>query len=218
MNKDDRRVIVLVEGPTERTLADRVLTPAALKQDIFLKAVTVKTSSTPSGSHSGGGTWTNYQKALTGFFKDRNLRRIGLLIDYYQYPRGAPGRDAAGNGITRQSELVNALRAQYQDDRFCPLVVLHEIEALVLAAIDAGHGDGVIPRRELAALRRAIVAAGGPEFVNNGTETAPSKRLKKAAPNYSKTVTGPDLVAEAGLDAILERCPTFASWWRDILS
>ena len=34
------------------------------------------------------------------------------------------------------------LHDEYPDSRFRPLVVLHEIEALVLAAIDAGWGKG----------------------------------------------------------------------------
>lgn len=217
MNKDNH-IFLLVEGRTEKALADMVLAPDAAKRNITLETSIVITSATSSGSHRGGGGWKGYHQILRDLLRDRHFHRIGLLIDYYQYPRDAPGRDIPGDGVARQSGLINALRAEYPDPRFCPLVVLHEIEALVLAAIDAGHGDGVIPRHGLSDLRRAIAAAGGPESVNNGTDTAPSKLLTKADPHYIKDVTGPDLVVEAGLDAILERCPTFASWWRDILS
>ena len=111
-----------------------------------------------------------------------------------------------------------ALRAEYPDPRFRPLVVLHEIEALVLAAIDAGQGDGLLPRQGLAELRQAITRAGGPERVNDGPSTAPSKRLEAADPGYMKTVIGPQLVSDAGLPAVLERCPTFKAWWEDFLT
>ena len=111
-----------------------------------------------------------------------------------------------------------ALRAEYPDPRFRPLVVLHEIEALVLAAVDAGQGDGVIPDHALADLRRAITRAGGPEKVNNGPSTSPSKRLARASRHYDKVMTGPGLIADAGLSAILERCPVFAAWWEDLLA
>lgn len=210
-------VFLLVEGQTEKALADMILAPAAAKQDVVLKTKTVITSATLSGSHRGEEGWKNYDTVLRGLLRNSHFRRIGLLIDYHQYPSGAPGPNAEGHGV-HQEKLIDTLRAQYRDPRFRPLVVLHEIEALVLAAVDAGHGDKAIKRQELAALRRAITAAGGPEFVNNGTDTAPSKRLMKADPHYIKDVTGPDLVAQAGLDAILERCPTFAAWWRNILS
>jgi hypothetical protein len=33
-----------------------------------------------------------------------------------------------------------------------------------------------------------------------------------------KTVTGPLLIAQAGLGAVLERCPVFAEWWEDLLA
>jgi len=148
---------------------------------------------------------------------------VGLLLDYYQYPKGAPGREVATpseslGSAGRQAGLMAALRAEYQDPRFRPLVVLHEIETLVLAAIDAGQGDGLLPRQGLAELRQAISRAGGPERVNDGPSTAPSKRLEAADPGYMKTVIGPQLVSDAGLPAVLERCPTFTAWWEDLLA
>ncbi|EJF39080.1 hypothetical protein QU670_14560 [Actinomyces massiliensis] len=30
--------------------------------------------------------------------------------------------------------------------------------------------------------------------------------------------TPPDSLAEAGLGAVLDRCPIFAAWWEDLLS
>ena len=148
---------------------------------------------------------------------------MGLLLDYYQYPKGAPGREMATpseslNSAGRQSALMDALHAKYPDPRFHPLVVLHEIEALVLAAIDAGQGNELLPEQGLADLRQAITRAGGPERVNDGPNTAPSKRLEEADPSYMKTVTGPLLVSEAGLTAVLERCPTFRAWWEGLLA
>lgn len=218
-----RQVVILVEGQTEEALVKEVLGPAASKQRIYLQPVIVKTSETPKATHHGGGNWKHYGKMLKLFSAQKQWWRIGLLIDYYKYPAGAPdlnveapseSLDSAG----RQLALMAALRAEYPDPRFRPLVVLHEIEALVLAAIDAGQGDGLLPRQGLAELRQAITRADGPERVNHGPSTAPSKRLEAADPGYMKTVTGPLLVSEAGLPAVLERCPTFTDWWEDLLA
>jgi hypothetical protein len=213
-----KRVVVLVEGQTEEALVDEVLAPAALARGVHLAPVIVITSATPAGARRGGGSWRHYDTRLRNLFKASHLHRVGLLIDYYQYPRGAPGCDVGGSGPARQSELMARLHKQYPDSRFRPLVVLHEIEALVLAAIDAGRGEGLIPARGLTRLRREIARAGGPERIDHGPSTAPSKRLLRADPGYLKTVTGPLLVAEAGLSAVLARCPTFAAWWEDLLS
>ena len=139
------------------------------------------------------------------------------MIDYYQYPKRAPGSDSQGSAAERQQAMVEQLRATFPDPRFRPLVVMHEIEALVLAAIAAGQGEAIFPPNEVRRLKHVIERAGGPEQVNDGPSTSPSKRLLAAHPRYSKVVTGPRLVEEAGLDAVLERCPVFAAWWRELL-
>ncbi|WP_147162407.1 DUF4276 family protein [Pararhodospirillum oryzae] len=53
-----------------------------------------------------------------------------------------------------------------------------------------------------------------PEDINDGTHTAPSKRLKGIFPpgTYSKAEHGP-LIAEAiGIDRMRARCPGFNAW------
>ncbi|TFH52200.1 DUF4276 family protein [Actinomyces viscosus] len=219
-----KQVAVLVEGQTEEVVVKNVLRDAASSRGICLTPVVVTTSSTPTGAHRGGGHWKHYDAKLLALPKASHWYRVGLLLDYYQYPRGAPGRNTGpanhtgDSGPGRQSALISALRGEYPDPRFRPLVVLHEIEALVLAAIDAGQGDGLLPERGLVELRQAITRAGGPEQVNSGPGTAPSKRLEAADPRYMKTVTGPLLIAEAGLGAVLARCPSFRAWWEDLLT
>ena len=218
-----RQVAILVEGQTEETLVNDVLGPAASKCGTYVTPVVVTTSATPTGAHHGGGHWKHYHAKLQALLRAPHWHRVGLLLDYYQYPKGAPGREMATpseslDSAGRQSALMAALSAEYPDPRCHPLVVLHEIEALVLAAIDAGQGGGLIPQQGLAELRQAITRAGGPERVNDGPSSAPSKRLEEADPNYMKTVTGPLLVSEAGLPAVLERCPTFRAWWEGLLA
>ena len=163
-----RQVAMLVEGPTEEAIVRDVLVPAALRRAVCLVPIIVITSATPAGARRGGGHWRHYNKQLQALLRGSHWHRVGLLIDYYQYPKGAPGRDA---------ECRN-------------------------------HGEH----------QRAITRAGGPEKVNNGPSTSPSKRLARASRHYDKVMTGPGLIADAGLSAILERCPVFAAWWEDLLA
>ena len=59
----------------------------------------------------------------------------------------------------------------------------------------------------------AIVEAfDNPEDINSSPETAPSKRLKTLIPDYDKVIMGNLLVLEIGIDAIMERCPSFSAW------
>jgi energy-coupling factor transporter ATP-binding protein EcfA2 len=56
------------------------------------------------------------------------------------------------------------------------------------------------------------VEAGGPELVNDGPETAPSKRLARYRPGYVKTLDGPSVIAALGLPELRSRCPHLDRW------
>jgi len=49
-----------------------------------------------------------------------------------------------------------------------------------------------------------------PEFINDGPETAPSKRLLKALPAYKKVVDGPAIAQSIGIQRL--RGPHFSHW------
>ena len=50
------------------------------------------------------------------------------------------------------------------------------------------------------------------EDINDNSETAPSKRLVRVFPNYSKRLHGPLVAARIGLPRIRPECPRFADW------
>ncbi|PCI01522.1 MAG: hypothetical protein COB76_01195 [Alphaproteobacteria bacterium] len=56
-----------------------------------------------------------------------------------------------------------------------------------------------------------------PEKINNSPDTAPSKRLLGKT-NYKKTVHGPNIAEEIGLDKIRDICPNFDQWLVEIES
>ncbi len=79
------------------------------------------------------------------------------------------------------------MRAQINHSSFLPHLVLHETEAWVFAAarpLAELAGDRAI-EADLAAIADQ---AGGPELVNDGPDTAPSKRLRQRMPAYRKTL------------------------------
>ena len=97
------------------------------------------------------------------------------------------------------------------DRRFLPHLMLHEFEALLFAAPDTcGQHAG---QPEVASrLSEAVSKCGSPEHVNDGLQTAPSKRIKNAWPAYAKTTDGPALVASIGLTRLRSACPHFDDW------
>ena len=214
-----RQVCILVEGQTEEAIVKTLLIDAAEARAIYLIPIIVRTSLTPAGASRGGGSWKHYDRQLNDLLSQSHWDLVGLIIDYYGYPSGAPGFELPeAPGDQRQQQIVAALKEHYPDPRFHPLVVLHEIESLVLSAIRAGGGRGLLSEKTIEHLIRAIDDAGGPEKINNGEKTSPSKRLLTLEPEYGKTSTGISILREAGLAAVLDRCPVFAAWWRTLLS
>jgi hypothetical protein len=96
---------------------------------------------------------------------------------------------------------------------FFPYLQLHEFEALLLTNLEAFEIEFPDPEYAdaLQNLRRDIGQT-PPEEVNEGQETAPSKRILKHIPGYSKAVAGINLVGLIGLPALRERCPHFRAW------
>lgn len=214
-----RQVCILVEGQTEEAVVKTLLIDAAEARAIYLIPIIVRTSLTPAGASRGGGSWKHYDRQLNDLLSQSHWDLVGLIIDYYGYPSGAPGFELPeAPGDQRQQQIVAALKEHYPDPRFHPLVVLHEIKSLVLSAIRAGGGRGLLSEKTIEHLIRAIDDAGGPEKINNGEKTSPSKRLLTLEPEYGKTSTGISILREVGLAAVLDRCPVFAAWWRTLLS
>jgi hypothetical protein len=50
------------------------------------------------------------------------------------------------------------------------------------------------------------------ELIDDRPQTAPSKRVAAAWPDYSKTVDGIEVVLKVGLANVLTRCPTLREW------
>jgi hypothetical protein len=95
-----------------------------------------------------------------------------------------------------------------------PYVQRHEFEALLFSrpdAFDLEEGWTNEQRQELESIRSQFAT---PEDINDDPRTAPSKRLAQtfSSPRYRKTLHGPLIAEQVGLDAMREACPGFAEW------
>jgi hypothetical protein len=139
---------------------------------------------------------------------------LTTLLDYYAFPADAPGMADRPHGSPhdRVRHVESALAGAIDDARFVPHLVLHEIETWVLADCRC-LGEVMGDPGPAADLERIVQHESGPELVNDGVDTAPSKRIMSAYPQYAKTIDGPLVIAEVGLDAIRSfvRTPTTGS-------
>ena len=214
------RLHFIVEGQTEARFVNQVLAPHLAGLFIVADARRVRTSHKDGVKHSGG--VTNYelpkQDILQWIREDRRSdARFTTMFDLYGLPSEFPGHSDAVR-ITDPYEKVRALEDALRDDindwRFIPYIQLHEFEALILsfpAGLSAEFQDDEDGIRQLVALTAQFES---PEHIDDGTDTAPSKRIISEIPDYErrKASAGPIVAANIGLPTLRQKCAHFAEW------
>ena len=165
----------------------------------------------------GVSKWSRIEAEIQLLLRNPALTALTTLLDYYGLPKDTPGLDTASDVAprSRAEHVETAMGEQIRDPRFLPHLVLHETEAWVLACPD--ELEEVTNAPGLAAKVRAVVEqAGGPEAVNDGPSTAPSKRLKRLHPSYDKVTHGSLAIGLAQLDELRRQCPHADAWFRAV--
>jgi hypothetical protein len=200
------RLYIIVEGRTEEIIANRMLVPHLSARGVY-----------PSvHSEGGGSTWARWRKHIARWMRhDRKPEaRFTTMFDLYALPEDFPG-NAAHTTVSDTTHRVELLEQAMLDDlgdrRMVPYLQRHEVEALVLAGLD--RLATLLPEQKqgIEQLREAISSI-SPEDVNDGTTTAPSKRLSRYVPGYDKTLHGPIVAEDVGLPGLRAKCLRFNQW------
>ena len=223
-----RDVFVVVEGQTEEAFVNAVIQPHLAAVGAWATPIVVCTSRERSGrKKKGGGDWTKWASDIRGLCRDgRPEIRITTLFDLYRLPKNFPGLEKHSqiSDTLKRCDLLEAEMSQaIGDQRFIPYLQRHEFEALVLAGLEALHmflGDPA-DRAGLARLEEDIRGL-SPEDINDGDDTAPSKRLERFIPSYQsqsrrrsgagKPFYGELVTDRTGLPVLREKCPRFGEW------
>jgi hypothetical protein len=142
--------------------------------------------------------------------------RFTTMVDLYALPSEFPGWAEARKKVQpveRVTVLEKALETEFAEPRFIPFIQLHEFEALLYCDLGelqrriAGSEPGI---RSLS----TEVANLDPEEINEGSTTAPSKRIIRHVPVYerSKVRVGAPAAAAIGLTKLRSMCPHFGAW------
>ena len=213
------RLNIIVEGQTEETFVNQTLKPHLSRFSVGVSARVVTTSKQRGAKNRGG--LSNYAKArrdITLWTKqDRNPDvRFTTMFDLYGLPTDFPGYAVAlqNDPFQRVEALEDALAKDISDDRFIPYIQLHEFEALILS--DPRELDSQFDNRAkgIARLGTMVSQFPSPEHINEGTNTAPSKRIIREVPEYegSKVSAGPIVAAKIGLSTLRSKCAHLSGW------
>lgn len=210
------RVLVFVEGQTEETFVRDLLAPYFSNQELYLTPILAQTS---PGHKGGVVSYGKVKHQLLRLCKQDSTAYVTTLIDYYGLPTDFPGYAVSPNLIAQQR--VNLLEQAFGTDvnqtQFIPNLLLHEFEALLFCAPQK-FADWLDDKAPIDALEAIKLEFCTPEHINNSPQTAPSKRIMALIPEYRKTLHGPMIAADIGLDAIRDQCPHFNNWIERLLT
>lgn len=213
------RVLALVEGPTERAFGQQVLAThlGALGID-FRPRVVGK-----PGQKGGVREWTRTKKELVALIRQERRITVTTMFDLYALPACWPGRqEAERRGLVKRAaaefiesriaaDVASELATTGPEPRFIPYLSLHEYEALLFSDPDelAKVAEAPSAGRHF---RNILEECGGCEEIDEGHQTAPSKRILQLAPTYRKVVDGLLVASRIGLTTIRACCPHFDAW------
>ncbi|MEZ9317970.1 DUF4276 family protein [Vibrio lentus] len=210
-------VIAIVEGKTEQVFIEMVLAPYLAMKNIFVSATQI----TKPGQKGGDVRFVRAKQDIGNHLKQRGDTFVTTFIDYYG-TKEWPGLDTLAPAQTpaqisehlhqATKQAVNELFGGHRsEERFIPYVAMHEFEALLFSDSEVLSTEMNIG---LDVVEAVLTECGEPEYINNGPETAPSKRLDKWAPygKFAKTTTGIAIAQRISIQKMREMCPLFNGW------
>lgn len=173
---------------------------------------------------SGGGMvhWNSLKNQIKTTLLQNPEVIITTFIDYYgifeshNFPNWLESESILDKNL-RINSLENAILIDINLDlrnRFVPYIHLHEFECMLFCnpSVLINNFDKN-EFSDLEYLLETVNTYPNPEMINNGEETAPSKRLSRILKNkYKKVIYGSLLAEEIGLNLIMEKCPRFNEW------
>lgn len=215
------KVLVLVEGQTERDIVYFILTPHLETHGVYITPTVINTKRVKSGPNFKGGV-LNYQQVtndLKPLFNDTSASLITTMLDLYHLPTDFPNHSIAMKK-TKAQDRVESMTDSFREDfisrhavkkpeRFYPYISLYEVEALLFAS--PYHIDQNFPNAhkesDLEKIRSAFL---NPEEIN--ADFPPSKRLLELFPSYDKPLAAVNILQSMSLDIIRQACPHFNQW------
>ncbi|RZJ86612.1 MAG: DUF4276 family protein [Chryseobacterium sp.] len=203
-----RRLVFLVEGDTEIIFIEQHVIPY-LYNNGFQNPMNVQKIVTNRKLHKKGGN-VNYE------YLKNDVKRIiaqgnviiTTFLDFFRLPNSFPGYTINSLQINNIEQAMLADLGGY--DFILPYIQRHEIEALMFSAPE-GINFVIDKQRQMDEIAAVMAQYNNPEDINSTPQGAPSKRLEQIF-GYDKIVDGELILAELGIDVIIEKCPRFAVW------
>ncbi len=216
-----KRLHITAEGQTEESFVNQTLKRHLADYYVFADVRCVLTGRKCHQVFRGG--MTSYVKAredIMRWLKEEQNNSDAFfttMFDLYALPDDFPGYALAQNErdpYKKVAVIEKALEEDIADPRFVSYIQLHEFEALLFAdpqKFEIEFFDKPAGVKQLCAIASDF---NNPELINQGRETAPSKRIIKVYPDYdnNKPAIGSMIAHEIGIEVIRKSCSHFNDW------
>ena len=215
-----KKIFIVTEGQSETNFVNRVMVPYFVDQcTLIANTIVTKVDSRKGKIYKGG--VANYGQIRNTLLKTladaskSNDSYVTTMFDFYGLPHDVPGaavaqkvRDPYEKIKLIERKMLNA--EKYSEKFFFPYIELHEFEAMLFS--DITRLEEVYFDYDLNPLWECVNVQNNPELINDGAETAPSKRIMNCIDNFDKANVGVDVLSRIGLENIAGKCRHFAEW------
>ena len=216
------RLHLFAEGQTEQTFANTVLKRHLASFGVYMQNPVLIAHARKKGKvHRGGGrNFAAMQNDIHRFLKQEPGYQVFFttMIDLYALHKDFPGGSEAQKLFHEPYRRVEALEKAWSDEtgdsRFIPFLQLHEFETYLFCGVPQFAFFFDNANSQISALQKIVDEFQFPELINDGQQTAPSKRIIAQFPQYNdlKTTVGTQMAERIGLENIRSKCPHFNAW------
>lgn len=216
-----KRLHITAEGQTEESFVNKTLKQHLAQFGVYADVRCVLTGKKNAKTFRGG--MTTYERAKKDI--SRWLREeagngdvvFTTMFDFYALPDDFPGFQEAlilKDPYEKVAKVEEAFDADIADSRFIPYIQLHEFETLLFVNPEKFEIEFIDETKKITKLKAIADEFGNPELINQGAETAPSKRIINIFSDYAnnKPTIGSMVAHEIGVDALRGACKHFNQW------
>ena len=216
------RLRMFAEGITEQVFASTVLVQHLAHFGVYLhKPVLVAKARKKGQVHRGGGRYfRRMQNDIERFLKQERGDDVYFttMVDLYRLHSDFPGLEESETLHHVPHDRVKSLEESWisetADTRFIPFIQLHEFESYLFTDVSRFAEFFDNAERGISDLQTVADSVASPELIDDGKDTAPSRRIISRFPRYKrlKSSVGPQMARLIGLAAIRLKCPHFDAW------